>query len=358
MTAYADLDMAIDALRTGADDFIMKPFRTEQLLISVRRTLMRGQIQRENSLLRLQLQQLQHDDGFIGASDIVQTLLDDLKQLAPSSSCVFIKGEKGAGKRLLAKTLHTQSRRQGACIFVECAALSSEAEDAELFGTEGLVVCADKGTLVLVGVEALSIAIQARLIYVLEHGSLKPSGQSPARPVDVRIVAVSSSDLFRQAGSERLHSDLLYRLNALQLAVPALRERGNDIQILADVFMQRIAAKLRMTPIELLHKDRLQLGEYHWPGNVRELHNVIERCILSGKIPTECFDTLPANDDEQWQGRGYPLSYDLDTVERSHIEAVLESVSHNKSAASRILGVSRKTLERKQALWYGASDDR
>ncbi|MFK7860129.1 MAG: sigma-54-dependent transcriptional regulator [Granulosicoccus sp.] len=355
MTAYADLEMAIGALRIGADDFIMKPFRTGQMIISIRRTLTRGQILRENSLLRLQLQQLQSDDGFLGESDVILQMLVQARQIASSSTCVLVKGEGGTGKRLLAKTIHTMSRRQGAHISVSCGALQAGNEEVDVFGDEGLFVHANKGTLVLIDVEELSPAMQAMLVHVLEHGKLRPIGRSHERAIDVRVIATTSSDLPSLVGARKFRGDLHYHLSALPLSVPALRERDQDIRLLVDAFMLRMATELRLAPVEFLHEDWNKLSDYHWPGNVRELRNVVERAILLGHLPADSFVTDTA--DSQWHGPGFPLDYDLEKVERAHIEAVLAAVSNNKSAAARILGVSRKTLERKQALWYGQADE-
>ncbi|MFK7995480.1 MAG: sigma-54-dependent transcriptional regulator [Granulosicoccus sp.] len=354
MTAYADLDMAVGALRIGADDFIMKPFRTEQMIISIRRTLTRGQILRENSLLRLQLQQLQNDDGFIGQSEPVMQMLLQARQIASTSTCVLIEGEGGVGKRLLAKTIHSMSRRPGAFISVSCGALQSSTKDADLFGDEGLLVHANKGTLLLIDVEELSPSMQAMLVHVLEHGTLRSAGRSHERSIDVRVIATTSVNLPTVVGTGQFRSDLQYRLNALPLTVPPLRERGEDIKLLVDTFMLRITTQLRLAPVELLHEDWKKMSNYHWPGNVRELRNVVERAILLGRLPIDSFETNEVK--KRWQGPGFPLDYDLEKVERAHIEAVLESLGNNKSAAARILGVSRKTLERKQALWYGDSD--
>ena len=351
MTAYADLAMAVSALRNGADDFIIKPFRTEQMVISIRRTLTRGQILRENSLLRLQHQQMENRDAFIGESLPVRQMLTQARQLAPTRSCVLIEGESGVGKSIIARMLHEASRRQGPMVTVSCSALRFESEESDLFGEEGFFAHADKGTLVLVDVEELSLDMQARLLDVLEHEKSGLGKIVQQRSCDVRIVITTSADLQAAVDTGHFRQDLHYRLNVLPLKVPALRERGRDIQLLVDAFMQRFAMKLRLTPVELLHDDWNRLSAYHWPGNVRELRNVVERTILLGRLPDDSFS--PSPEDKQWSGPGFPLDFDLQRVERAHIEAVLASVGNNKSAAAKVLGVSRKTLERKQALWYG-----
>ncbi|ASJ75123.1 sigma-54-dependent transcriptional regulator [Granulosicoccus antarcticus] len=365
MTAFADLDMAIAALRNGADDFIMKPFRTEQILLSMRRTLMRRQILRENSLLRLQVEQMQHDEGVVGESPAMRKVFALVQRVATTRTSVLIRGETGVGKALVAKSLHQLSRRSGAFISLNCGTLNEERIDSELFGhikgafagaeqtRDGLIAHADKGTLFLDEIGRLPEPVQAKMLGVLERGVIRPVGSAREFPVDVRIIAATSCDLDELGASGAFRTDLFYRLNAMPLDVPPLRERGRDIELLVQHFMEQLASELRLAPVQLLHTDWEQLFAYHWPGNVRELRNLVERTLLLGELPLESLNkTLQESADV---GPGYSLEWSLEQVERAHIEAVLASFDNNKSAAARRLGVSRKTLERKQALWYGAT---
>jgi DNA-binding NtrC family response regulator len=364
MTAFADLDMAIAALRNGADDFIMKPFRTEQILLSMRRTLMRRQILRENSLLRLQVEQMQDDEGVVGESEVMRHVFSLVQRVAATRTTVLLQGEAGVGKALLAKSLHKLSRRGGAFISLNCGTLGGERIDSELFGhikgaftgadqtRDGLIAHADKGTLFLDEIGRLPDTVQAKMLGVLERGVIRPVGSAREFPVDVRVIAATTCSLDQLGATGAFRTDLFYRLNAMPLAVPPLRERGRDIQLLVQHFMEQLASRLRLAPVQLLHTDWEKLCSYHWPGNVRELRNVVERTLLLGELPVESLSS-PVQGAED-VGAGYPLEWSLDQVERAHIEAVLESLGNNKSAAARQLGVSRKTLERKQALWYGA----
>ncbi|MFK7855211.1 MAG: sigma-54-dependent transcriptional regulator [Granulosicoccus sp.] len=367
MTAYADLEMAIAALRNGADDFIMKPFRTEQMFISMQRALMRGQIQRENSLLKLQLEQMKDDDGVIGDSPVIKDVLMLVQRAAPTQSNVLVQGETGTGKALVARAIHSLSRRSGAFVTLNCGTLNEEDFDRELFGylkgafigasetRDGLFVHASKGTLFLDEIGQLSFSAQAKLLRVLELGVIRPMGGSREIPVDVRVIVSTTRDLEQLTESGSFRSDLYYRLNVLPISVPPLRERGRDIELLVQYFMERLSAELRLLPVELMHTDWEQLNSYYWPGNVRELRNVVERTLLLGQLPS---DSLRSTAEQQsWSGPGYPLDWTIESVERSHIEAVLDSVNNNKSAAARLLGVSRKTLERKQTLWYGSDEE-
>lgn len=363
MTAYADLEMAIAALRNGADDFIMKPFRTEQMFLSMQRTLLRRQILRENSLLHLQLQQMQDHSGVVGDSDEMQQMLSLAQRAAPVRSPVLIKGETGTGMAMIAKIIHSLSRRSGSFVSFNCNSVSEHSINKELFGAteggdtdqlsvDGLFVHADRGTLFLDEVGCLPESVQAKLAVVLESGKVRPVGSIREVTVDVRLITATTQDLEQLKISGLLRSELFYRLNVLSLDVPALRNRGKDLELLVSYFMERLSAEMRLEPVELLHKDWEKMYAYDWPGNVRELRNFIERTLLLGALPIESLQS--AKDNEEVQLPGYPLDWSMDVVERAHIEAVLESVNNNKSAAARLLGVSRKTLERKETLWNSA----
>ena len=361
ISAYADMEIAITALQHGADDFIVKPFRTEQMFLSMQKTLMRRQILRENSLLRLQLEQIRSNEGILGESAVMQEMLTGIQRASLTQSTVLIQGEPGTGKALVARTIHSQSRRSGGFVSLNCNTLDIEAFEGELFGyaqdesssgrrgQEGLFIHADKGTLFLDEVDCLPELIQAKLVTVLETGQIRPVGGTQSIPVDVRVIGATTQYVGPPIQVENMRRDLFYRLNVVPIQVPPLRDRGRDIQLLAQCFMERLAAELRLDPVELLHNDWEQLLAYHWPGNVRELRNVVERTVLLGELPQDSL--LQPLIEPPLVSSGYPLDWTLDAVERAYIESVLKKLNNNKSAAARQLGVSRKTLERKQALW-------
>jgi len=363
MTAYADLDMAIAALRNGADDFIMKPFRTEQMLMAMQLALQKRQILRENSLLRLQLNQIKVDRGVVGDSDVIKETMELAERVAPTQSNVLIQGETGTGKELIARAVHAMSQRSGPFVPINCGTIAPELFESELFGhvkgafagatqsREGLFLHADGGTLFLDEVGELPPSMQSKLLRVLEEKTIRQVGCEKEIPVNVRVVAATNRDLAADSQLNEFRNDLYYRLNVLPITVPALRDRRSDIPALVEHFFEILSAEMRLVPIELMHTDWQRLNEYHWPGNVRELKNVIERTLLLGRLPADSMQT--SDPDATEAANGYPLSWTVDEVERAHIETVLASVNNNKSAAARKLGVSRKTLERKQNLWYG-----
>lgn len=370
MTAYADLEMAIAAIRNGADDFILKPFRAEQVTTAMMQSLHKRQIMRENSLLRLQLDQLKSDRGVIGKSESIQEALQLAQRAAPTQSTVLIHGETGTGKELIARAIHKLSKREGAFVTLNCSNIDPELFESELFGhlkgafegahqaREGLVVFANNGTLFLDEIAELPAQLQTKLLRLLDDSSVRPVGSEREIPVNVRVIAATNRNLDEQTQQGLFRKDLYYRLNVMPIQVPPLRARVEDIPLLVEYFFDVLSAELRLPGVELHHNDIVKLQRYLWPGNVRELKNVVERTILMGKLPIDCFGSAePMDVSMGTSGSGYPLDWRMEEVERAHIESVLVSCSNNKSEAARRLGVSRKTLERKQHLWRQAEQE-
>ncbi len=362
MTAYADLDMAITAIRNGADDFILKPFRTEQVMAALRQSLNRHQMQRENSLLRLQLEAMQSDRGVIGETQAIRQTLELAQRVAPTGSTVLIQGETGTGKELVARATHNMSRREGPFVALNCGTIQSELFESELFGhtrgaftgahqaRDGLFQFSKNGTLFLDEIGEMPLSLQTKLLRVLEDHCVRPVGSEREIPVNVRVIAATNRDLAEQVEAGHFRSDLYYRLNVLPIQVPPLRERLEDIPLLIHYFSQTLSAELRLPMVELHHADIKRLQQYHWPGNVRELKNVIERTLLMGQLPVDSLGA-EASGSTGPVAPGFPLDWRADQVERAHFEAVLLDCGNNKSEAARRLGVSRKTLERKQNQW-------
>lgn len=360
ITAYADLETAIAALRVGAVDFILKPFRLEQILASVQRCLEQRRLARENFVLRKQV-----DDGalegFVGNTAAVREVLEIVRRVAPTPTTVLIEGETGTGKELVARALHNLSLRSGAFVPVNCGSISPELFESELFGhtrgaftgatgsREGLFSYAQGGTLFLDEISEMPAPMQAKLLRVLEEKAIRPVGSDRHIPTDVRVIVATNRQLRDEVQAGRFREDLFFRLNVVALTVPPLRERVEDIADLAEHFIGQLSAELGTGPLLLDYEDMLKLQGYGWPGNVRELKNVIERSLLLGRLPGDSL--VPPSLSPIPSETGFPVEWSLAAVEKAHMLRVLASSDGNKSKAARKLGVSRKTLERKLKEW-------
>ncbi|MDX1434498.1 MAG: sigma-54 dependent transcriptional regulator [Gammaproteobacteria bacterium] len=365
MTAYADLDTAISALRSGAADFLLKPFRLEQMMAAVRGCLERRRMARENFLLK-RGSGGHAVEGILGSSPAIEEMSHVIRRVAPTGSTVLIEGETGTGKELVARAIHDLSARSGSFVPVNCGSISPELLESELFGhtkgaftsahnsRDGLFSYARDGTLFLDEISEMPLGMQAKLLRALEEKRVRPVGADREVPVNARVLAATNRELAGEVSAGRFREDLFFRLNVLAITVPPLRERLDDIPVLAAHFSTTLSRELGVAPVPFSHDDFVQMRRYAWPGNVRELKNVIERSLLLGKLPGDCFAlTGPASAGAQVAGadRAPPLGWSLAEVEKQHMLRVLESMGGNKSKAARSLGVSRKTLERKLKSW-------
>ncbi|WP_246479990.1 sigma-54-dependent transcriptional regulator [Motiliproteus sediminis] len=365
MTAFADLDKAIDALRAGASDFILKPFRLEQMLTAVRRCMERRQLARENFVLRRQVDALYSMQGMVGNSPVMQEIGDLIARVAPTPSVVLIEGESGTGKELVANAIHRSSRRGGPFVPVNCGAIAPDLIESELFGhlkgsftgaqqsRDGLFSYADGGTLFLDEIGEMPLLMQAKLLRALEERQIRPVGGDREIPVNVRVVAATNRNLEQEVAKGCFREDLFYRLNVLRIQVPPLRQRRQDIPLLLHHFSSQMAQSLGLPEIPFTHDDIQSLAGYDWPGNVRELKNMVERCLLLGRLPV---DMLCDADSDAGGDSGYPADWPLEAVEKEHILKVLDAAGGNKTQAARQLGVARKTLDRKLQAWAAAAD--
>ncbi len=359
ITAHASLETAIAALRVGASDFILKPFRMDQMMASIEGCMAQQQMQRENIVLKRQVDQL-YDSGMIGDCKTMKSVCAVIKQIAPMPTTVLISGESGTGKELAARALHRWSGRKGSFVPVNCGAITEELMESEFFGhtkgaftgaqktREGLFTYANNGTLFLDEIGEMPMSMQVNLLRVLEERVIRPVGSNRQIPVDVRIIAASNRDLEEEVENGNFRRDLFYRLNVVNVLMPPLRERMEDLPALVQHFSQNLSADLGVEAQAITGEDLFQMRDYHWPGNIRELRNVIERCLLLNQKPGQCISGQADETTPSGQVTGNTL---LEDVEKNHILKVLESEDGNKSAAARILGVSRKTLERKVKTW-------
>jgi DNA-binding NtrC family response regulator len=359
ITAFADLEIAIRALRAGASDFILKPFRINQILNAIARCFDRARLKRENFVLRRELVAIAEadSDGLVGDSTALREIRAVIKRLAPLPTTVLISGESGTGKELAARALHSLSpRAQRPLVPVNCAAVAPEIIESELFGhirgafsgaassREGLFYYAQGGTLFLDEVSELPAAMQSKLLRVLEDKKIRPVGAEREIPVDVRVVAATNRDLARDVEEGRFRKDLFYRLNVMNLHIPPLRERVEDIAPLTAHFMRMLSGQLGVPVIPVDAALLAALSRYAWPGNARELRNVVERALILGEFSLAGLGArLPPDAEVKTE--------QLQDVEKQHILRVLAAANGNKSAAARRLGLSRKTLDRKCAEW-------
>lgn len=293
MTSYASLKSAVDAMKLGAVDYIAKPFDHEEMSLTVERILKQRNLSRSNEVLQNEIEKEYPVTGIIGSCQPMQGLFAKISKVAPTDATVLIQGESGTGKELVARALHTQSRRKDApMISVNCAAIPETLIESELFGHEkgaftgaatlrlGLVEAADGGTLFLDEIGELPLEAQARLLRVLQEGEIRRVGSVQSKKVDVRLIAATHRNLKELSAKAEFREDLYYRLNVLELHLPPLRERGQDVIELAEFMLQRSCEKMNRGAMQLTEPSRRAVLQYQWPGNVRELENAIERAVI------------------------------------------------------------------------------
>jgi len=355
MTAYADLATAIHALRVGASDLVLKPFRSNQILNAIRRSMDQKFLRRENSLLKYELKVgTEAARGrLLGGSPRLEAVREAIGKAARMPTPVLFTGESGTGKEIAARTLHSLSDRASKpFVPINCANITPEGAALELFGSirdgekgqDGLLSLANGGTLFLDEIAELPWPVQATLLRVLEDSRIRPLGSDRELPLNLRFMFATNTDLAAAVADGRFREDLYHRINVLELNMPPLRERVGDIADLAELFMGNLSRDLAVSPLPLSETVLLKFARYDWPGNVRELRNLIERSLILGEFPPEF------TDDGRSHGPDTPTE-SLHAVERRHIMTVLEACGGNRAEAARRLGVSRKTIDRKCAMW-------
>ena len=366
ITAFADLDTAIEALRAGASDFILKPFRVPQILNAVKHCFENARLARENYVLRHTLSARRDvSSGLVGHSPAMRQLSQSLGRVAAVNSTVLLQGESGTGKELVAHALHALSlRAQGPFVPVNCASMSPELIESELFGhakcaftgatkaRDGLFYYAQGGTLFLDEVADLPLPLQATLLRALEDLKIRPVGSEKLLPVNVRIIAATNRSLVEEVAAGRFRKDLYYRLQVVEITLPPLREHKEDMADLVAHFMAQLAPVLGVAPLDITSAELDYLMQYDWPGNVRELRNLIERSLILGALNVSALYSVsqPASPAQPVAGFNRRAT-DLQTLEKQHICAILDSVQGDKTQAAQLLGISRRTLERRCAEW-------
>lgn len=360
MAGNPDLETALQALRVGAADLLFKPARLEQVLGSIATCLEKTAAIQRNDLMKEELDASKFQDTMIGASDAIVESFRAIDRIAPTSSVVLVEGETGTGKELAARAIHELSGRKGPFVALNCGSVPHDLIESELFGhvrgaftganadREGLFQHARQGTIFLDEISEMPLPMQAKLLRVLEDRRVRPVGSDREISTDARVIAATNQTLADEVSSGRFREDLYYRLEAVRLRVPPLRERPEDIVPLAEHFLEGFAGQLGSPPVSLGREQIDRMLSYEWPGNVRELRNVMERYVIFGEFPADMLDREIAPGGTKSR---FPRDWSLEAVERAHILAVLEAADGNKSEAARRLGISRKTLERKLSRW-------
>jgi len=363
MTAYGTVETAVEAMKEGALDFVTKPAKRIHIVRSVRRAVDQQRLIAENQALRAQLSESRAERSIIGNSLPMRQLMDMVRQVAPSSATVLLTGQSGTGKELVARALHARSDRAGRpFIAVNCAALPATILEAELFGHErgaftgatglrkGRFELADRGTLLLDEVGELDAPTQVKLLRVLQEGEFERLGGTRTLRVDVRIIAATNKDLAAEVREGRFREDLFYRLNVINIHLPPLCERGEDIPLLAHHFLRRFADKNNKV-LRGIHPDALDaLTRWSWPGNVRELENAMERAVVLCRGDILTVEDLPPHVRAAEGDRrtlSIPIGTPLDTIERMVIRETLQATKGDKKLAAQLLGIATRTIYRK-----------
>lgn len=363
MSAYGNVDQAIEAMKAGAYDYLQKPFKPDEVVLALRKAEERELLRRENTALREEIRKEHRFEDILAKSAAMQNIFRTIGKIAEYKTTVLISGESGVGKELVAKALHAQSRRSGRFVAVNCGAIPENLLESELFGHKrgaftdavadrrGLFEEATGGTLFLDEVGELPLALQVKLLRVLQEETIRRVGETKDQQIDVRIVAATHRDLLSETQAGRFREDLFYRLNVLPIVVPPLRERKEDVMLLVEHFVSRINARLGTQIRGLDTEARRLLLEYSWPGNVRELENTIERAMVlsegdqigAADMPERIRD---AQDPVQMQLASDELSVKRTTriIEEILIRRALQRTKGNRTRAAELLEISHRAL--------------
>lgn len=364
ITAFASLESAIEALRLGALDYIVKPFQVDEIKLIVAKAFEQLHMCRENQLLREQLGRTPGDLQIIGKSPQMQRIMDLVKRVASSDATILITGESGTGKELIAHAIHVNSpRRREPFVTINCGALPDALLESELFGhargsftgairdKDGLFKAASKGTLFLDEIAEMSPTLQVKLLRALQEREILPIGTTKSVKVDVRVIAATNADIEGKQKSGEFRSDLYYRLAVIPVHLAALRERREDIPALVNYFMDRVCRRNRIPSKGVSPEVMKLLLAYAWPGNVRELENTIEHAVILTESDMVTPNVLPGkihaseSSSFQWNISDPPMT--LEELEREHLLRVLENTGWQKRRASEILGIDPSTIYRK-----------
>ncbi len=364
ITAYGTIELAVEAMKQGAYDFVVKPFKRHDIVSGVRRALEKLQLVTENRQLRAQLDLTRGKRCIIGQSLVMQQTLELVSQVAPSSATVMLTGESGTGKELIARALHQESGRAlRPFVAINCAAIPESILEAELFGyekgaftgavsrKEGRFERAHTGTLFLDEIAEIAPHVQVKLLRVLQEGEVERLGSNQPIKVDCRIVAATNKDLDKEVNHGRFRDDLFYRLNVISIELPRLRDRLDDVPLLAHHFLSIYSEKNAKGEVGITPEAMELLSSYSWPGNVRELENIIQRAVVLVKGNLIGVAELPAQI-RAGGGASRSVTISLGTpladVEQMLIQETLKMTDGDKRLAAQLLGIATRTIYRKQ----------
>ncbi len=366
MTAYSSIDKAVEAMRLGADDYLTKPLNFDELKLSIERATRHLQLSIENVQLKEKILSELSFSGIIGSSFAMKEVIDTAKIAAPTDATILILGESGTGKELFAKAIHNNSnRKKNRLISVNCAALNETLLESELFGHEkgaftgadnkrdGLFISADKGTIFLDEIGEIPMTMQVKLLRVIQEREIQRVGSDRTINIDVRIIVATNRNLEEEAKKGRFREDLFYRLNVINIKVPPLKDRKEDVPLLAQNFLTKYTNKNRKELKGFTPMAMVALSKYQWPGNVRELENVIERAsilcmgqyISEKDLPLNIMKDYQPENSIQTQLSGGGKS--LDEIESIALIETLKQTKGNKTEAAKILNITRTTLNNK-----------
>ena len=367
MTAFGSVESAIEAMKQGAYDYLTKPVKTEELVLITEKALREAALRQEVTRLRREVHKEYSFHQILGKSKPMQQVFDLIRRVADSSTNVLITGESGTGKELVAKAIHYNSERRDApFVPVNCAAIPEALLESELFGhmkgaftdakgdKRGLFEEAQKGTLFLDEISELPLMLQAKILRAIQEREIRRVGATRSMPVDVRIIAATNLHLAEEVKAKRFREDLYYRLNVIEIHLPPLRERREDIPMLVEAFLKKCAEASHKNLRGMNETALALLVDYPWPGNVRELENVIERAVTLARSEKIVPDDLPpaiqgSRGDRTVIDEAAERILPLADVEKEYILRILEKTGGNKYQTAQTLGIDRKTLYRKLA---------
>ncbi|MEW5745192.1 MAG: sigma-54 dependent transcriptional regulator [Nitrospirota bacterium] len=362
MTAFASIESAVEAMRKGAADYIVKPFHNEEIRLTIRRVLEQKRLMTENIALKQQIsQRLDACREFVANSESMMKIVETLEKVIPTKSTILILGESGTGKGLVAELIHCNSpRRDKPFISINCSAIPEGLLESELFGYKrgaftgavadklGLIPLAHQGTLFLDEIGDMPLTLQAKLLKILETGEVYPLGDTKPKVVDIRLVAATNANLEQRVKEGKFREDLYYRLNVIEINIPPLRERKDDIEIIARHFLKKFA-EVHQKPVKGIDSQALAaLLSYSWPGNVRELGNVVERSVVLAGGDLITVDDLPDKLKKTGQEQeSAPLKAYLGDYEKNLLIKMYQAHGKSKEETARALGIDLATLYRK-----------